>query len=291
MIQKIILNAINLLLIAVIIYFSVAAVYKKASGYYEIDIHNVKFSNQDKPVENKLLQSLSTYNAFVKRDLFKVKKVKKAPKKIVALKETRLNLKLWGTVEGPDEKAFAIIEDGRTRVQNLYHIGDTIQQANVKKIVRNKVVLNVKGTDEILEMEDLSNGKGKGRTRSPSGRSRRYGKPQRNSSSKTQQMTINRSKINNAVQNINELMKQARIRPHFSKGVSDGIRISGIRRGSIFSEIGLKSGDIISSVNGKKIESVDDALTLYSSFKSNSKVDLQLKRRGINRTIRYNIKD
>jgi general secretion pathway protein C len=53
--------------------------------------------------------------------------------------------------------------------------------------------------------------------------------------------------------------------------------------------MGLKSGDIITGVNGKKIESVDDALKLYESLKSSSNVQLQLKRKGRQKTINYTI--
>jgi len=58
-------------------------------------------------------------------------------------------------------------------------------------------------------------------------------------------------------------MKQVRIRPHFKNGQSDGLTLSGIRSDSIFGEMGFRNGDIIVGVDGKDIESVDDALSLY----------------------------
>jgi general secretion pathway protein C len=76
------------------------------------------------------------------------------------LKQTELKLKLWGTVTGQKERAYAVIEDTKTRQQNLYHAGDNIQNAVVKLILREKVVLNVDDRDEILAMEEIRGRRG-----------------------------------------------------------------------------------------------------------------------------------
>ena len=65
---------------------------------------------------------------------------------------------MWGTVTRLDGKAYAVIEDTKTREQNLYRTGDAIQNATVKMILREKVVLTVGEGDEILTMEDVAKG-------------------------------------------------------------------------------------------------------------------------------------
>jgi general secretion pathway protein C len=80
-----------------------------------------------------------------------------------------------------------------------------------------------------------------------------------------------------------------RIRPHFKDGQPDGLTISGVRRGSIFSEMGLRNGDVIVGIDGKKIESVDDALSLYQNLQSASNVQVQIRRRGRLQNIDYQI--
>jgi general secretion pathway protein C len=54
--------------------------------------------------------------------------------------------------------------------------------------------------------------------------------------------------------------------------------------------MGLQNGDILTGVNGKKIESVDDALALYQNIKENDTVTVELKRRGNTEVISYQIK-
>jgi hypothetical protein len=73
--------------------------------------------------------------------------------KLSALKKTDLKLKLWGTITGNSVSAYAIIEEVAKRKQKLYRVGETIQNATLSMILREKVVLNVDGEYEILEME------------------------------------------------------------------------------------------------------------------------------------------
>jgi general secretion pathway protein C len=53
--------------------------------------------------------------------------------------------------------------------------------------------------------------------------------------------------------------------------------------------MGLKSGDVITGVDGENIVSVDDALKLYQSLQSSTNVKLELKRMGRSKTLKYNI--
>ncbi|HKK90012.1 MAG TPA: PDZ domain-containing protein, partial [Desulfobacteraceae bacterium] len=102
-------------------------------------------------------------------------------------------------------------------------------------------------------------------------------------------ITLDRSLVDRSMGNINTLMKQVRIRPHFSGGKPDGMLLYGIKHDSLFKKMGLRNGDIIMGVDGKKIRSVDDALALYQNLKNASGVDMQIKRRGRLKEINYNV--
>ena len=72
---------------------------------------------------------------------------------IPALKKTNLKLKLWGTITGNGVRAYAIIEEGTKLEQKLYKVGETVQNATIKMILREKVILSVEGKDELLLIE------------------------------------------------------------------------------------------------------------------------------------------
>ena len=156
-------------------------------------------------------------------------------------------------------------------------MGDTVQNATVKMILREKVILSVNGKDEILEIEHARSLAG---SRGPYKTVRK---------SRRQNITLKRSQIESSVKNVNELMKQVKIRPHTENGQAAGLMLSSIQRGSIFRRMGLRSGDVITGVNGNSLVSVDDALKLYENMKSSSNMSIEIKRRGRNRTIDYNI--
>jgi general secretion pathway protein C len=196
------------------------------------------------------------------------------------LKQTDLDLKLWGTVAGNSAKAYAVIEDKKKRKQNLYRPGDAIQNATIKMIVREKVVLTVDGKDEILEMEKITKG---GRATQP----RRQQKSRR--PARTQTITLRKSLIDETAKDIDKLSKEVKMKPHMENGQIDGMILTGIRPRSFFRRMGLRNGDIITSANGERITSPDAALKLLESFAASPSNSIEIKRRGRLRTINYKV--
>lgn len=274
-------------------YFSVNAFYKVATAPFDHALPSSVATKQVVSPKDVTRHPLSYYKAVIERNLFNTKiKTGQQPKlNIETLKPTDLKLKLFGTVTGDKNKAYAVIEETKKRRQNLYRVGDTIQNASIKMILREKVVLRVNGKDEILEIEEvLSGSRDSGRPSSIANRRSQKRRPfKRSSTANSQNITLDRSKIESAVKNINDLMKNVRIQPHFTDGQPDGFRLTGVRPNSFFSNMGLKSGDVITGVDGKKIESVDDAFMLYQGLQSSSNIQLQLKRKGQQKNINYKI--
>jgi len=273
-------TALNILLIAGAVYFCVKAFYKVATASLDHDSSPKATTRRVVSPEDTTIHPMSYYREIIERNLFNTKKgTGRQPEKldIETLKLTDLKLKLLGTVSGDKKEAYAVIEDITGKGQDLYRIGDTIQNATLRMILREKVVLRVDGKDEILGIEEISSSKKASiSSKSPD-------------MAASQNITLKRSQIETAVKDVNNLMKQIRIRPHFTNGEPDGLRLTGIRPRSIFYNMGIKSGDIITGANGKNIESVDDVLKLYQNLQSSSSLQIQIKRRGRLKTIYYNI--
>ncbi|MEA3435584.1 MAG: type II secretion system protein N [Thermodesulfobacteriota bacterium] len=271
----------NILLITIAVYFSISGFYKVAT--YRLDPvppPSVAGDRQISSVKDEISHPLSYYQPIVKRNLFNTNKdagSKPVSIKVETLKQTELKLKLWGTVSGLGGQTYAVIEEAKSRQQNLYKVGDAVQTATVKMVFREKVILSVNGKDEVLEIEEIRGSAGGRRPPQTPPRSRR------------QKITLKRSQIESSVKNVNELMKQVKIRPHTENGQAAGLMLSSIQRNSIFRRMGLRSGDVITGVNGSSLVSVDDALKIYENMKTSSNMSIEIKRRGRNRTIDYNI--
>lgn len=229
------------------------------------------------------------YTAIAEKDLFQTGQSDasgdaRQAAELENLEKTRLNLRLWGTITGTDEKTYAVIEEKSGSRQALYQEGDTIDQARIRRILRKRVVLTVNGKDEILEMEDMAD---------PSGRlSDRQTEPAPEAadiSVSEEPVSISGQQMDEAMQDVSSLMRQVRIRPYFEDGQPGGLMLSGIRSESVFSEMGLESGDIIKSINGRQIRSVEDAMTFYENIQSSGEVELEIERSGSRQILSFQI--
>ena len=285
-------TALHLLLLSLISAASVDLLYQGVVSVVEVPeshqdrggvvVAGSRSGGADKP--------LSLYDVVVSRNLFDLVDPSKQVKAemetldVESLAETRLRLKLWGTISGGEVASWAIIEDEVKRKQDLYKMGDSVQSAVIKMVLRDRVVVSYKGRDEVLMMEK-DKGAGGGRaSKIGARRSESY-----TDSAVTKKVNLKRETINDAMMNINSLMKDVRIRPHFRNGQPEGMAVSGIKSNSIFRKMGIRNGDIITGVDGQKIESVDDAMALYGNLKSTSEIQLEIKRMGQVQSIEYTI--
>lgn len=289
MIPKAIFIFINLLCITVTTYVVVDGVY----GSIEAMLTRRPEPGQQQSYRiggtDTARRPLSAYKAILDRNLFGTRKDSTTAPVTVdpdLLIETKLNLKLWGTVSGSSEGDYAVIEDVKAREQNLYRVGDAIQTATVKEIYREKVVLSVNGKNEVLQMQELKSGKTTDRPGGLPGRA-----PTRATGAvRAQRISLRRSYIEQSMTDMASLMTQVQIQPHMEEGVPAGLSLSSIKPNSIFRRMGLRNGDIITGVDGNDISSVDDALKLVDGLKSSSNLSVQLKRRGREKNIEYSIR-
>ncbi len=289
---------VQLALVIAIAYAGTFIFYRVVANQFETTpvFHGSAEVQSSSQVQNRdtINRPVTYYQTAIDRNLFNAAtaepiKTDNSEVDVKALQQTTLGLKLWGTVHGIAGKTFAVIEEKATRKQRLFSVGDQVESASVEMILREKVVLGVNGKREVLAIErPVQKGRAavaKSVPSVPPGESGEVGEKD------GKEVVIQRSRIEDAIQNVNQLMKHVRIRPHFSNGKPDGLRLTGVRPGTIFTEIGFRNGDIITGVNGKPIESVDDALKFYTSLKSASNVDLQLRRRGQDKSIQYRVED
>lgn len=77
------------------------------------------------------------------------------------LQATSLDLVLLGTTVSDGIGDVAIILNKNDKKQDIYRVGDSVAEAEIKQILRGKVILNVGGNDEVLDMLEAANYAGK----------------------------------------------------------------------------------------------------------------------------------
>ncbi|MCP4023820.1 MAG: PDZ domain-containing protein [Desulfobacteraceae bacterium] len=239
-----------------------------------------KSSNGKQNVKNK-----NVYAKINNRNLFKVLVKGDDAQKILPAKESKseevlpveassLDVRLWGTVTGP-EKAYAVIEDKKSKEQSLYEQGDVIQGATVKQILRNKVIITLNGVDQLLEIEIEAQ--------------KKSSRPPKRSGKQPKQLEVQYDQLEESFSG--PLKDQIKTRPYFSDGEPDGLMVYGIKPKSIFRKIGLKNGDIIKDINGTPIVKSEDAQELYTSLEEPSNAKVTLIRRGEKKELIYHYKN
>ena len=292
----------NLIALFIITYIVVDTFYR----VIDIELHQIGgpkvVALKEVEVRGRKSLKVPEYAKIVERNIFgATEKVEAVPVEevgpIETLEETSLQLSLHGTIAGDSASARAIILDQRKRSQDIYRVGDSVQEAQIRQILRGKVILRHGEKDEILTMvegKDSPQPAAKVNSRRRPGRQTRrpaQTAPLEESSGEIEEVTIPIAKdvLQNSMNDLNDLMTQVRVRPYFRRGKPEGLIVSQIKSGSVFSKLGLMNGDIIANVNGKQMSSPEEAFQFYNSLKSGKAVSIEITRRGKKKMFTYDI--
>ncbi len=202
--------------------------------------------------------------------------------------QTPLAQTLVGTVVG-EEDFYAVIEDTKTHEQLLYRIGDPIgDDGKIIQISRNKVVVRRGGEKEILEVSLFPE------ERKPTSQVMPTVAPPAAANNVRQagknRWMVDRREIENAVENLPQLLTKARIIPNFTEGKPDGFRIFAIAEESLYSKIGLQNGDILHRINGVEVKDPQNFLKVFEQLKDESAITVDLVRNNQKETFSYDIR-
>jgi len=214
------------------------------------------------------------------------------------LPETTLDLELLGCVAGGDPTmSFAIIRDKKGRVEDTYSVGDFIvSDARVEEIRATEVVISHGGRREVLAMlfDDskpvTTSRRGRDRARRPERRSRSASnEPIRVINDRLRQ--VNREKLMAEVSsNLGSLMGQVQTSPNVVDGKPSGINIEAMGSDPMLSQSGLKPGDVVKSVNGLRVNSLEDVLGSSDRFRNAPEIRVVVERDGRHTTLVYKIR-
>lgn len=222
-------------------------------------------------------KSRSDYAVIAARNLMKVNKARSSADQPIAGDAERplaqMGITLRGTISGPSEIARAIIEEAGD--QKLFRIGEAVKGATLIAIFRNKVIMDVNGQQQMLVVEETPSSP---RMASLSSGAREPRRP--------------RTAVSDAVRgaaepmrNMDQLIGSARVVPYYRGGQPYGFRVSDVVEGSEIYTHGMRSGDIIKSVNGVPIRTPQDALSAYQELQSGATVQLEVERQGTTTSI------
>jgi len=199
------------------------------------------------------------------------------------LQQTRLNLTLKGIIANQgSSNSLALIAVNGGKEQH-YKIGDTIEGDEIIRIESRRVILRRNGINEALDLE-VRKLSGSNPVSTVPGRIN-FGNGIR--SLGDNERIIPRTTLVQQMNNLPALMQQAQALPYSENGQQQGFRISNLVQGSVFEQLGIRDNDVIQSINGFPVRTVEEAMSAYRTLTSASDFRLALLRSG--RAVNLNI--
>jgi general secretion pathway protein C len=191
-----------------------------------------------------------------------------------------VQLELLGTIMGDTSMAF--IFNPQTQSSGLYKVNDKVEDFKIAKILAGKVILEKDGSNQELFLTS------------------RRAKPVQSKEKETfvakdesGTMVISKFQMMGQLLKANEILSKIKIMPLADAAPNKlkGFRIDNVPSGSIIEDAGIKNGDIIYSVQGQRLQSMQDALAMFNRIQSQSRVEVVLLRNDQPVTLKYEIKN
>lgn len=246
--------------------------------------------------------------AITTRNLFRTEPGRKqadpAAVDVDRLERTELNLRLWGTIAGESDETYAVIEAPRFKTQHLYREGDRIEDATVKRILRQKVVLTRAGRDEVLLMEKPVSGAPRRGSQPPARQAatRRTARraqtappappaPAEVEARPAPGRTVNLTR--EMLAPVAELL-EAEGDDLFAFVDADedgdgGARVAAGNRAPVLRQLGLRNGDVIIRVDDAPVVDAADVVSLFSEMSQGEEAVVTVRRGRREQTLRYRL--
>jgi len=192
---------------------------------------------------------------------------------------------LKGVVRYPDGAYEAVVTDQGHKTFFL-RPGDFQGNMKVVRILPDRLIVEQEGKLGTIELFHKRPARG-----------RAYGKaggrisPLKSSATgRVTHVRLRKKEVQNALKDMATFLRQVRIVPYLKKGSAKGFKLLEIVPGSIVARVGLKNGDIIESVNGKPIQTPQDAFQLFTSLQEGKGISLVYKRNYRKMTVVIDLK-
>lgn len=286
--------ALNLLLIAILAYFLALSVNDIILGRVadaSAHLPSLLGAEPTAPVT----RPRTFYDAISRRDIFNLVPVTEAPAEVA----TNLHIHLLGTSTLSLSQPFIIVEDDNNHEQSLYRMGDDIPDAGkLVGVYKDHAIVLHEGRRIKIEMPAEDNGAPAEVPRPfglPGATFRRFMRGRGNQSGVREinpnRYVLDRSTVNNNLNNLAALFTQVRAIPNLGPdGQSHGFKLSEIQPDSIFQQIGLRDGDVLTGVGGQSVGDPAQAMQLLASLRNQNSVSLTVMRGGQAVQLQYNIR-
>ncbi len=177
------------------------------------------------------------------------------------------DIKLKGTyIEG--EQGFVVIEESGGAV--FVSKGEHYRGYRLKEVYEDRAIFEKGGKNyEVLLKEEIRPARESGGDISG---------PTSTAGADGGSVSVSRDELNDYIRHPNKIWKNIRIQEIRKHGRIAGFRVNYVKRNSVFDRFGLKSGDIITAIDGNEIHSLGEVMKYYNDAANLEALTLTVKR-------------
>ncbi len=205
--------------------------------------------------------------------------------------ESSLKLSLSGTMASENKKIGLAYIANTQGIQKKFRVGEKVfELATLTEIYPDYVVLNRNGRNEKLMLTEVSRVDSKVRNSNTNLQSNKKSAvlnhlktpENKNWQELMNQQKFDPTKISSIVGNVNLMTDQA--------GQIQGVKVANLVQGDTLSKFGLQSNDVITSINGSKVNA-SNLLSIRKTLEENPNATVTIKRNGKLQNIQVNLSD
>lgn len=191
-------------------------------------------------------------------------------------------------VSSNDSKNRAMIQDNRTTQEGTYKVGDLIQDAQLIRIFKNKIILlRLNGQQEVLYLREQD-----AKTDPVYNIAHEWDTVVKKTGATT--YLINPKSFTEQIRTLTECIDLLNATTAYRQGKSIGLRIGNLSKSPFGTLIGLQNGDIVLSINNIPTQTTEERLAIYknvASLKIGNTITVKLDRKNREMTIVYTLED
>jgi len=280
------LYIVNYFLIAAIFFSSFLVIRSIISAGFMTKVSKTDVTEDKTRMAMTRLKDLESYALILERNPFGPS-MKLTPLGKIEKSSPVTNIILVGTVTGPKNLSYAVLEDKSDTAsgkQEVFRYGERVYNYGMLTKIEKDMVELTEGVNtfelKIMDMQ-IKEVQGKNtesaQTLSPRKISERH-------------YILDQRRVQRMIDKPEELLTHARFLPNIQDGKQEGFRISEVKRGGLYENLGLRNGDILLRVNNLEISNPESAIQAFSALGGMSSVNLDIIRSGSRMTLTYEIR-
>ncbi|MBW7991190.1 MAG: hypothetical protein FVQ84_14400 [Planctomycetes bacterium] len=285
----------NIVLLVILGYIVAGFIFGKDSGQSAI-VEPISTTDGEKIALSKNPVQTENPDIILERDIFGSSgrsSAKQNPEQVTrenSISVLKAQLRLLATVAGDEDVACAVIENVKTKIQDLYRTGDIIAGTRIERIDRNKIVLINEGQREVLNLYVTDGISDRIEKSTETVVAQKPDAAEAVNVISPTEREINKKAFLARVGGMEAIIKAVEVAPYLEDGQEKGVRITGLEGLSMARFVGFENGDVIQNINGSTVTNRRKAFQILRKARSQSSIDIQLLRGQQEKKLSFGIK-